>query len=260
MAEVPVILEKQDRVARITLNRPARMNAITRELIVELRVAIEDAAGDDNVRVISLTGAGRGFCAGQDLSERDPRKLDGPLDLEALQQELYHPVVRALHQTDKPIVACVNGVAAGAGAAIALASDIAVAAENAQFVFSFARVGLSVDAGLGRILVQTLGPAKARALLMLGLNLSAREAADAGLIWRAVPEEELHGAHEALLGQLAVAPRISMSGIKTAVAAAHLPLRDYLAIEAEAQGNAGRHPDYAEGVLAFLEKRAAKFN
>ena len=260
MSEMPVLSHVADGVARITLNRPDRLNAITREMLIALRAAIETAAGDDAVRVISLTGSGRAFCAGQDMSRRDPRKLDGPLDLEAIQHELYHPVIRALGEAPQPVVACVNGVTAGAGAALALACDLVIAGESAPFAFSFVRVGLSVDAGLGRVLVRSLGPARAKALLMLGGTMSAREAAEAGLIWRAVSEERLDEEHEALLAQLCSAPRMALRGIKSAISDADKDLEDYLATEAKAQGEAGRHPDYAEGVLAFLEKRQPRFS
>jgi len=225
-----------------------------------LGAAVEEAAAREDVRVISLTGAGRGFCAGQDLSERDPRKLDGPLDLAAIQRELFHPVIRTLRETPKPVVACVNGVAAGAGAGFALAADIVLADAEAKFVFSFAKMGLSVDAGLGRALVAGLGAPRARALLMLGGALTGAEAEAAGLIWRAVPAGELGSAHEDVLIRLACAPRAALSGIKAAVAAAEVePLAEYLATEAALQGRAGAAPDYAEGVLAFLEKRKPRF-
>lgn len=260
MTDAPVLLTVADGIARITLNRPDRLNAVTRGLMLDLGTAIAEATAHDDVRVISLTGAGRGFCAGQDLTERDPRKLDGPLDLAAIQRELFHPVVRALRETPKPVVACVGGVAAGAGAGFALAADIVLADAEARFVFSFAKVGLSVDAGLGHALVQGLGAPRARALLMLGGALTGSEAAQAGLIWRAVPGDALEDEHEALLTQLAAAPRAALAGIKGAVAAASTaPLAEYLEIEAGLQGRAGAHPDYAEGVLSFLERRPARF-
>lgn len=246
-------------VARLVLNRPARLNALTRDLMVALRAALENADRRDDVRVISLSGAGRAFCAGQDLSERDPRVLDAPLDLAAIQRELFHPVIRAIAETSKPVVAKVNGVAAGAGASIALAADLVLACSSARFVFSFAKVGLSVDAGLGRSLVQAIGPARARGLLMTGGTLSAVDAAGVGLIWQAVPDENLNAVHDGTLRELAAAPRRAIAGIKKAVASADLPLPDYLAIEAELQGLAGAHPDYAEGVLSFLERRPAQF-
>ena len=237
-------------VARIAFNRPDKLNALTRVMLHELGSALDAAAENDDVRVISLTGRGRAFCAGQDLSERDPRKLGGPLDLAAIQRELFHPIVRKLRETPKPVVACVT----------ALAADIVLASTDAKFALSFAKVGLSVDAGLGRALAQGLGPARARAALMLGETLTAKQAAEAGLIWAAVPDPELDAAHETLLERLTHTPRTALSGIKTAIAAAHLPLNAYLEIEAAAQGRAGAHPDYSEGVLAFLERRPARFS
>ena len=247
-------------IARITLNRPSKLNALTRDLMIDLGAAVAESASRQDVRVISLSGTGRAFSAGQDLSERDPRKLDGPLDLAEIQREIFHPVVKGLIDAPKPVVACVTGVAAGAGAGIALAADIVVASETAKFVFSFAKIGLSVDAGLGRALARGLGIPRAKALLMLGESLSASEAAEAGLIWRALPDDELAEQHEALLRRLAETPRESLIGIKAALSKSHLDVPDYLEAEAQAQGRAGSHPDYAEGVLSFLERRAPRFS
>ncbi|MCB1472576.1 MAG: enoyl-CoA hydratase/isomerase family protein [Rhodobiaceae bacterium] len=260
MPETPVLFTVHDGHARITLNRPDRLNALTRDLMLRLSDSVQEAIARDDVRVISVTGSGRGFCAGQDLSERDPRKHEGPLDLAAIQRELFHPVVRALAATPKPVVACVNGIAAGAGAGLALAADIVIAAHSAKFAFSFSKVGLSVDAGLGRALAATLGPARARALLMLGETLPASEAAAQGLIWRAVEDGDLQDAFADLVTRLAGTPAMALSGIKAAIASSHLGLDAYLAIEADLQGAAGAHPDYAKGVLAFLERRPAKFS
>lgn len=262
MPETPPVLYAVDgAVATITLNRPERLNALTRELMLRLADALQDAAAHPDVRVISLTGAGRGFCAGQDLSERDPRQLDGPLDLEAIQKELFHPVVRAIAGTPKPVVAAVQGVAAGAGASLALAADIVVAGAGAKFLLSFSKVGLSVDAGGGLALTRNLGPARAKALLMLGEGLSGEAAEAAGLIWKAVPDDALAEAQQGILDQLAATPVEALSGIKLAIAAAAgaADLESYLAEEARLQGIAGRHPDYAEGVLAFLERRKPVF-
>lgn len=247
-------------VARIVLNRPEKLNAVTRALLLELHSALADIMADDSVRVIVLTGEGRAFCAGQDLSERDPRQLEAPLDLAAIQRELYHPILLAMAGSDKPVIALVNGVAAGAGAGLALGCDIVIAAQSARFVFSFVKVGLSVDAGLGRQLVQGLGAARACALLMTGGALTAQEAAEAGLIWRAVDDDELYAAGDDLATELARAPKAAIAGIKRAIAAAHQPLEDYLDTEATLQGRAGAAPDYAEGVLAFLERRKPGFS
>ncbi len=260
MAEDPLLYSVECGVARLTLNRPERLNALTRRLMLDLGAAVADAAAREEVRAISLTGAGRGFCSGQDLSERDPRKLDGPLDVAAIQRELYHPILTTLAETPKPVIACVNGIAAGAGAGLALAADIVIAAESATFAFSFSKVGLSVDAGAGRALARSLGPPRAKALLMLGEALTAGEAARTGLIWRAVPDDAVGEAHEDLLARLAATPRGALAGIKAAIAESHRDLTAYLEAEAEAQGRAGAQPDYAEGVLAFLEKRPPRFS
>ncbi|WP_372602690.1 enoyl-CoA hydratase-related protein [Actibacterium sp.] len=257
----PLLYSRVDGIAHITLNRPERLNALTRDLLLAFAEAAQDAASRSDVRVISITGAGRAFCAGQDLADRDPRKLTAPLDLEKLQIELFHPVVTALIDAPQPVVACVNGVAAGAGSSLALAADMVIAGESAKFVQSFSNVGLSVDAGGGRALVRALGPARARAILMLGDFLTAEEAAESGLIWKAVPDDMLAAEHAALLKRLVAKPAMAMSGIKTALRAAQdMPdLQSYLAEEARLQGIAGRHPDYAEGVLAFLERRPPEF-
>ncbi|RKF16820.1 2-(1,2-epoxy-1,2-dihydrophenyl)acetyl-CoA isomerase [Roseovarius spongiae] len=256
-----ILTEVKDGVGMVTLNRPARLNALTRDLMLDLARALDGLAADDAVRVVCLTGAGRAFCAGQDLTERDPRAHPDPFDLEALQVELFHPVLRLIATMQKPVVARVNGLAAGAGASLALACDIVIAAQGARFIQSFSKVGLSVDAGGGWALVRALGPARARALLMLGEALGADEAAAAGLIWRAAPDAALDAEIAALTARLLATPRGALRGIKRAVAAA-TEAEDfdaYLAAEAALQGEAGRDPDYAEGVLAFLEKRAPKF-
>ena len=254
-----ILTEIDGRVGRITLNRPDRLNALTAEMMTELARACEALTNDTTVRVIVLRGAGRGFCAGQDLSERDPRGRDAPFDLAGIQRQLFHPVVQCLLGTPKPVVASVNGVAAGAGAGLALCADIVLAAQDATFAFSFSKVGLSVDAGLGRALMQRVGQARARAWLMLGETMRGQQAAEAGLIWRAVAPDTLGAETQALCDRLANTPRQALAGIKSAMAATHLPLDDYLEIEADAQGRAGADADYAEGVLAFLEKRKPSY-
>lgn len=257
----PVLTRFEDGIGTISLNRPARLNALSREMMLALAEALETFASDGAVRVICLQGAGRAFSAGQDLSERDPRTQDHPFDLEAIQAALFHPVLRRIATMDKPVVARVNGLAAGAGASLALACDIVIAARSARFIQSFSNVGLSADAGAGWILVKTLGPARARAILMLGEALDADEAAGAGLIYRSVPDADLARETSALLDRLRAKPRRALCCIKRAVSAASeaRDLDSYLAIEAALQGEAGRDPDYAEGVLSFLEKRTPVF-
>lgn len=248
-------------LAAITLNRPDRLNALTRDMLVRLRDVVLECAGDASVRAVLLTGNGKGFCAGQDLGERDPRKLDGPLDLEAIQHELYHPLVTALASMEKPVVVAVNGIAAGAGSSIALAGDIIVAARSARFIQSFVKVGLSVDAGGGWHLVRGLGPARARALIMTGGEIGAEDAERAGLIWKCVDDGDLLDVARDIARRLVGGPRTAIASIKKAVAAASASdgFADYLKTEAALQGETGRDPDYREGVLAFIEKRKPKY-
>lgn len=256
-----VTLTIADRVATVMLNRPQRLNALTRELMITLAEVLAHCTEAPEVRALLITGAGKAFCAGQDLSERDPRTLTGPLDLEAIQKDLYHPVVTLLATMEKPVVVALNGLAAGAGASLALAGDMVIGAKSARLLFSFAKVGLSVDAGGGRRLVEALGPARAKGLLMTGGELSAEEAARAGLIWQCVEDEQLATVAGDLAASLARGPATTLSAIKQAVAAAGETdsLAAYLAAEARLQGMAGAAPDYAEGVLSFLEKRKPRF-
>ncbi|MEH6359531.1 MAG: enoyl-CoA hydratase-related protein [Amylibacter sp.] len=262
MKDDPVLLYTvADGIASITLNRPTKLNAFTREMLLLLRDALDDAAKRKDIKVIAITGAGRAFCAGQDLGERDPRKLNDPLDLERIQKEIFHPVVLCMTQMQKPVVACVNGIAAGAGSSIALAADIVIAKDTAVFAQSFVKVGLSVDAGGGLQLVRALGPARTRALLMLGGNLTADEAAKSGLIWKSVKPTDFQTECQAVLKQLVQAPSTALACIKAAVseASASVDMDTYLNAEAKLQGIAGQNQDYTEGVLAFLEKRKAMF-
>lgn len=258
----PIEWSVADGLATIALNRPARLNALTRDMLIELRSAVEASAGDEAVRAVLLTGRGKAFCAGQDLSERDPRTLSGPLDLEAIQQEFYHPVVTAMACMEKPVVVAVNGIVAGAGSSIALAGDIVIAARSARFIQSFVKVGLSVDAGGGWHLVRALGPARARALLLTGGEIGAEEAEFAGLIWKCIDDDSLADFADSVARQLVNGPRVAMASIKKIVAAtsATSQFAEYLKIEAKLQGAAGFSPDYREGVLAFLEKRSPRYS
>ena len=261
MFDQPVQLKRSRGLATIILNRPGRLNALNQDLIVSLHKAFESVASDSDVRVVCLTGSGRAFCAGQDLTERDPRIHKHPLDLEAIQKSMYHPIIRLMTEMPKPVVAKVNGLAAGAGASLALASDVAIVASSATFSFSFVKVGLSVDAGGGWILSQALGPARTRAILMLGEEISAKTAEELGLIYRCVEDEDLDDTVNSILDKLLNSPRTALASIKQTVRAAQTQqnLEDYLIQEAKLQGEAGRSSDYAEGVLAFLEKRKPNF-
>lgn len=262
MTEPSVILRKQGSLGVVVLSRPARLNAFTGAMLIELRSVLEDLTSDAGVRAIMLTGAGGAFCAGQDLSERDPRGRTEPFDLAAIQRSAYHPILRLLRGTPKPVICALNGVAAGAGAGIALAADVVVMKRSASFLFSFVKVGLSVDAGLGFALVHALGPARARALMMQGGKLAAPEAERLGLIAECVDDEAFEERAFAIAQGLADSPSTALAGIKRAVEAA-LTAPDYasyLNAEADLQGAAGYDPDYREGVLAFLEKRPPKWS
>lgn len=245
--------------ATITLNRPDRLNSFNDEMHLALRDALENAR-DSGARAILLTGAGRGFCAGQDLGDRDPSKMVGPPDLGKTLATFYNPLVRLIRSLDMPVVCAVNGVAAGAGANVALACDIVIAAESAKFIQSFSKVGLVPDGGGSWSLTKLLGEARAKALALTAEPLSASQAADWGLIWKAVPDAELMETATALALKLANGPTIGFAMTKKAIQAAHKnSLDEQLDLEAASQKLCGESDDYAEGVSAFLQKRAPRF-
>ncbi len=257
-----ILRQPHDGYVSLALNRPSKLNALTTEMMIALRGHLEDCRSDSEIRTVILTGSGRGFCAGQDLNDRDPRTRTAPLDLEAIQKTYFHPIVQAIRNMEKPVITAVNGIAAGAGSSLALAGDIVIAARSAKFAQSFSKVGLSVDAGGGWQLVKALGPARARALLLTGGIIDAAEAEQLGLIWKSVDETKLLAEAHTVAGQFAKGPAVAYTCIKKAVAAAtgSNDFDDYLAAEAKLQGIAGRTQDYREGVLSFLENRPAKFS
>ncbi|MCI5076322.1 2-(1,2-epoxy-1,2-dihydrophenyl)acetyl-CoA isomerase PaaG [Oricola sp.] len=256
-----VLKTQHDGWAEITLNRPDRRNALNEEMHLALRAAIEEAAGDEACRAILLTGNGKGFCAGQDLSDRDPRKLDGPPDLSDTIARFYNPLIRLIRSAPKPVVCAVNGVAAGAGANIALACDIVLAAESASFIQAFAKIGLVPDAGGSWALTRLLGEARAKALALTGEPLPAAKAADWGLIWKACPDDTLMEEARALVAGFAKGPTVGYALTKELIQdAPNNSLDAQLDLEADYQGRAGHTPDYAEGVLAFFEKRPPSFS
>ena len=245
--------------AEITLNRPDRLNAFNDEMHGALREALE-AARDGGARALLLTGAGRGFCAGQDLGDRDPAKMAGAPDLSRTLTDFYNPLVRLIRALEFPVLCAVNGVAAGAGANLALACDIVLAAESAKFIQSFAKVGLVPDAGGSWQLARRLGEARAKGLALTAEPLSATEAADWGLIWQAVPDASLMEKARALAARLATGPTLGLGLTKQAIHAASANTLDtQLDLEEALQKRCGESPDYAEGVAAFLEKRPASF-
>lgn len=243
-------------VATITLNRPDSLNALNATMRRELLAAIKAAARDDAVRALLITGAGRAFCAGADL-----RGGEGERQFRRVLTSEYNPLIEAIRTLPKPVVAAVNGVAAGAGMSLALAADLVVAADVARFVPAFNRIGLVPDSGLTRVLVRALGRHRAAQLLLSGESLSAGEAADAGLVTAVVPADGLAEAARELALRLAAGPSRALGYTKRLInAAEEATLRGMLAQEAAFQDLAGRTDDHAEGVAAFAEKREPRFS
>ncbi len=255
--------EVVDRVASITLNRPERLNSFNDQMHEELRQAlalVREGRRSGAVRVLLLTGAGRGFCAGQDLSDRNVAPADGPLDLGASVEKNYKPLVLALRALDLPVIAAVNGVAAGAGANIALACDLVFAARSASFIQSFCKLGLIPDTGGTWILPRLLGPARAMGLAMLGDKLSAEQAEQWGMIWKCVDDEALMPTVNAVAAQLAHGPTFGYAQTKQAIwASSTQDFETQLELERNMMTVCGRSNDYREGVAAFMEKRPPCF-
>jgi 2-(1,2-epoxy-1,2-dihydrophenyl)acetyl-CoA isomerase len=255
-----ILYENAGGIARITLNRPDRLNSFTTAMHEELRDALAKVRGDDNARVLLLTGAGRGFCAGQDLSDRAVVPDSAPRDLGESIEKNYRPLVLGLRSLPLPVVCAVNGVAAGAGANIALACDIVVAAKSASFIQAFCKIGLIPDSGGTYFLPRFVGAARAMGLALLGDKLTAEQAADWGLIWKCVDDAELSATVEVLLAHLAQAPTRGLAATKRALyAAAGNTLEAQLDLERDLQREMGYSDDYREGVAAFLGKRSPQF-
>jgi 2-(1,2-epoxy-1,2-dihydrophenyl)acetyl-CoA isomerase len=256
-----VLLESlEEGVLTLTLNRPERMNAFNIPLQEALGRAVQRAAADDGCRVVLLTGAGKGFCAGADLSDRAVAVGEGSPDLGEALDKRYNPLIRAMRSLPKPIVCAVNGAAAGAGANFALACDIVLAAKSAKFLQAFARIGLVPDVGGTWILPRLVGDARARALMMLADPIGAEEAAAWGMIYRAVDDDQLMGQAREIAERLAAGPTRAYGLMKRACAASFVNSLDaQLDLERDLQREAGRSDDFVEGVRAFLEKRQANF-
>ncbi len=256
-----IIFEIKDGAARLTLNHPDRLNSFTVQMHEEVADALSRVeAKDSGVRVLLLTGAGRGFCAGQDLSEREMKDSDQPRDLGATIEKYYNPLVKFMQALPKPIVCAVNGVAAGAGANIALACDIVLAAKSASFLQAFAKIGLVPDSGGTYFLPRLAGTARAMGLAMLAEKLPAADAERMGLIWKAIDDDKLMADATALCKHLATQPTRALGLMKQAIyAAGGHSLAEQLDMERDLQRKAGGSPDYREGVSAFLEKRKPSF-
>ena len=249
--------EVADGIGTITLDRPTALNSLDATLKRDLLGVIRVAGRDASVRAVILTGEGRAFCAGQDLKERLAPEA-GPLDLEV--RERYNPIVLGLHRLAKPTVAAVNAVAAGAGAALAFACDLRIAAEGASFVLAFGRIGLVPDSGVSWLLPRLVGVARATELLLLPDPMTAEEAARIGLVGRVVPADRLMDEARSLAGRLAAGAPVALALTKRALERSlEVGLAEALEHEASLQGIAGRTADHAEGITAFVEKREPRF-
>jgi len=250
-------LEVADRVATITLDRADALNALTVPLKEELLAALARVGADPAIGAVVLTGAGRAFCAGQDLRERlEPGAA--PLEIEI--RERYNPIILAMRRLEKPIVGAINGIAAGAGASLAFACDVRIAAEGASFLLAFARVGLVPDSGATWLLPRLVGAAKAAELALTGEALSAADAERLGLVARVVPAESVVTEAQAMAARLgSMAPRAVALTKRALESSWTASLEEQLELEAELQGIAGATTDHAEGIVAFLEKRPPRF-
>ena len=247
-------------IARLTLNRPDRLNSFNDAMHAEVRDVLARVKADASVRVLLLTGAGRGFCAGQDLGDRAVAPGDAPVDLGASIERNYKPLVLGLRALPLPVVCAVNGVAAGAGANLALACDLVIAAKSASFIQAFCKLGLVPDSGGTYFLPRLVGHARALGLSLLGDKLTAEQAAQWGLIWQCVEDTELPAVTEKLLAHFAQAPTRGLAAIKEALqASASNTLPAQLDVERDLQRDLGNGDDYREGVAAFAAKRPPHF-
>jgi len=260
MAASSILLSIADGVAEITFNRPDKLNSFTRAMHAELRAALDAAQADASVRALLITGAGRGFCAGQDLADiMDPATgKPGPVSNTIAQD--YNPLVTRLQNLPIPVVCAVNGVAAGAGANLALACDIVLAARSAAFIQAFSKIGLVPDSGGSYFLPRLVGGARAMALCMLADKLPAEKAEQWGLIWKVVDDAQLMAEARALARHLAAQPTAALGMIKRMIhASGGNELAQQLQLEFDLQEQAAATQDYAEGIGAFLEKRVPAF-
>lgn len=261
MSEPLVLVADDGPVRTLTLNRPAALNSFTSAMHAELRAALDAAAAAPSVRAVVLTGAGRGFCAGQDLN--DPAMApgaDGRVDIGAVIEAHYKPLALRLRAMPVPVLAAVNGVAAGAGANLALGCDLVVAARGASFIQAFARIGLIPDCGGTWLLPRLLGRARALGLALTGDKLPAEEAERIGLIWQCVDDAELADTARALAHRLAAMPVKALAATRQALdGAATMDMGQALDMEAALQRQLGHQADFAEGVAAFQHKRAPRF-
>ena len=259
MAYEKILLTRDDGLATLTFNAPDRLNAVSRRMIAEIKTCWEELAADDSVRAVLITGAGRGFCAGADLADPD-REASAAADSGAALDKYFNPVIRLMRTIPKPIVAAVNGVAAGVGMSFALASDIAIAGKSASFLQAFARIGLLPDGGSTWFLPRLVGDQRARALAMLAPQISAEQARQWGLIWDVVEDAALMQTATDIARKLAEGPTLALARIKDALnRSTGNDLSQQLDVERDAQRFLGKSEDFKEGVAAFLAKRKAEF-
>lgn len=259
MSDPTILLSVQAGVARISLNRPDKLNSFTRVMHQELREAVGVVAEDPGVRAVILTGSGRGFCAGQDLADLsfEPGNMT---DLGALVDELFNPLVRSIQSMSKPVIARVQGIAAGAGANLALGCDLVIASRSASFLQAFVNIGLLPDSGGTHLLPHRVGVARAMGLAMLGEKLPAEKAESWGLIWKCVDDAELDAEVDRVAAKLAAMPTLALAATKQAIRAALTQTMDAsLDLERDLQAELSASHDYLEGVQAFLQKRPARF-
>lgn len=258
MTHETILFSTDDGLARLTLNRPERLNAFNAKMHVEVAEAIGRVEADPSARVLLITGAGRAFCAGQDLSERDVDA--GPLDLGKATGEHYNPLVRRLAALRVPVLCAVNGVAAGAGVNIALACDIVLARRSAKFVQAFSAIGLIPDAGGTWALPHLVGQSRALGFTLLGETILAEQAESWGLIWKAVDDDQFDAEVERVARQLGNGPTRGLAAAKRAIRGAqHTTLSAQLDVERDAQRECGLTDDYREGVTAFKARRSPRF-
>jgi 2-(1,2-epoxy-1,2-dihydrophenyl)acetyl-CoA isomerase len=252
-----ILSSQEGGVLSLTLNRPDKYNAFVREMAMELQAQLQKAQKEPSIRAVLITGAGKAFCAGQDLAEAtDP---NGP-ELTKIVTEHYNPIIEAIRNLEKPVVAAVNGVAAGAGANIALACDIVIAGNAASFIQAFSKIGLIPDSGGTYTLPRLVGLQKASALMMLGDKVTASDAEAMGMIYKAVEQETLNEEAQKLALKLSMMPTLALARTKALLNASFKnDLQEQLALEDEYQTECGKSYDYREGTAAFLEKRKPSF-